>query len=69
MDDEDIRLYRDYMSYFGITDEEMDEYAPNLYIKVIDYSSHPVIIVIGAGVLLVGIILLAAFILRKIRGR
>lgn len=69
MDIEDIRLYRDYMSYFGITEEEMDEYAPNLYIKVIDYSSHPVIIVIGAGLILVGIILLAAFILRKIRGR
>lgn len=69
MDEEDVGLYRDYLSYLGLTDDEMDEYAPNLYIKVIDYSSHPVIIVIGAGAVLIGLIGLGIFILRKLRGR
>ena len=69
MDSEDIGLYRDYMDYLGLTEEEMDAYAPNLYIKVIDYSSHTVIIVVGAGALLIGVIGLVLFILRKLRGR
>ena len=69
MDEEDVRLYRDYLSYLGLTDDEMDEYAPNLCIKMTDYSAHPVIIVIGAGAVLIGLIGLGIFILRKLRGR
>lgn len=69
MDSEDIGLYRDYMDYLGLTEEEMDAYAPNLYIKVIDYSAHPAIIVAGAGALLIGLLGLVFYILRKLRGR
>lgn len=69
MNSDDIGLYRDYMSYLGLTEEEMDEYAPNLFIKVIDYSAHPVIIVVGIGAALIGAGGLVVYVLRKLRGR
>ena len=70
MDDEDSQYYMDAISGdMELDSEYIEEYCPKLYIKCIDTSSHPFMLVIGSVCTLAGVVLMFLFVRRKLIGR
>lgn len=70
MDSEDITYYRQALTeWYGLDDDYISEHCPYLYIKCVDTSSHPIILVIGIACTVVGVVLFLLFIRRKMMGR
>lgn len=69
MDSEDVKIYREYLSDMGMTSSDIDEYCLELYIKVTDTSTHPILL--GAGILLsvLGLLFGFLFVRNKMMGR
>lgn len=69
MDSEDIKIYREYLSDMGMTSADIDEYCLELYIKVTDTSSHPVLLIVGIVVIVLGLLFGFLFVRNKMMGR
>lgn len=69
MDNEDIKYFRDCLSYYGLSEAEMNDYSTNLYISVVYTSGYATFMVVGALMLLVGAFFIVMFVLAKLRGR
>lgn len=70
MDSEDVNYYRTALTDdIGMDDDSIDEYCLELYIKCVDTSSHPFILIIGIVCTVAGLVLMFFFIRRKIMGR
>lgn len=70
MDSEDKEYYRQALTDgFGLDDDYISEHCPYLYIKCIDTSGHPIILVVGIVCTVVGAVLFLLFIRRKMMGR
>ena len=70
MDSEDKEYYRQALTDgFGLDDDYISEHCPYLYIKCIDTSGHPMILVVGIVCTVVGAVLFLLFIRRKMMGR
>lgn len=69
MDNEDIKYFRDCLSYYGLSEAEMNDYSTNLYISVGYTSDSAMFVTIGVLMLLVGAFFIVMFVLAKLRGR
>lgn len=69
MDDEDREFIRQYLINDGFTDDEVDDYIVDLYIKCVDTDSHPVMLIISIVAAAAGIVFLLMFVRRKMMGR
>lgn len=70
MDSEDKDFYYQVLTeWFGLDDDYISEHCPYLYIKCIDTSGHPMILVVGIVCTVVGVVLFLIFIRRKMMGR
>lgn len=69
MDKEDIGLFEDQLETFGFTSDEIDQYGLNYYIKVTDTSTHPILLVVGIVVTVLGLLFGFLFVRNKMMGR
>lgn len=68
MDSDDQKYFKQVLSEAGYTDEYIAS-CPQLYIKCVDTSSHPFMLIIGIVVTVIGLVLMLLFIRRKMMGR
>lgn len=69
MDSEDREFIREYLISNGFTAEEVDDYVVDLYIKCVDTSYHPMMLIIGIVATAGGLVFLLMFVRRKMMGR
>lgn len=69
MDSEDIGLFHDELESWGYSASEIEDIGLELYIKVTDTTSHPIILVFGIVITLLGLLFVFLFIRRKMMGR
>lgn len=68
MDSDDQKYFKQVLSEAGYTDEFIAS-CPQLYIKCVDTTTHPIMLVIGIVATVIGLVLMLIFIRRKMMGR
>ena len=64
MDSKDYGFFKDFMTSGGYSEEEIEKYGSQLYIQIKPMTEGPLIMILGAGLFIIGLILLIVMILK-----